>query len=96
MKYYKTKTQSSISETRKFYVIYESLIHSIISDFFTFTIITLAFWFNHEFVGSRLFSVLLFISFFISVSTSFNDKKIELKPEDFIETIKKEILNANE
>ena len=100
MKYYKTKignmTLGDEKITKKYYVIYESLWHSIFSDLFTFGMITFAFWYNHSFIGSRAFSILLFIAFFVNVTTAFNDKKIELEPKEFIKTIEKELFSESE
>lgn len=79
-----------------FYVIYEDLWSSIIIDFWTFTCITLAFLFNHLFIGSRLFSILLFFGFYVTMYKTFTAKTMELKPQEFIEKLIKDIGEQNE
>lgn len=100
MKIYQTKINKIAFNNKeiehKFYIIYESLFHSIISDFFTFSCITLAFLVNHFYIGSRMFSVILFMAFFVSMKKCWDVKTYELKPKEFIENIIKELEVENE
>ena len=81
----KTMTSKKILE-QYFYVIYENIITSILTDIATFSCISLAFWFNHCYIGSRAFSILLFISFFVSIQEHFNSEIQDMNPVDFVET----------
>lgn len=77
--------------SKRFYVIKEGFWQSILSDTYTFGWITFAFWFNHIYIGSRLFSLLLFITFFVTTSQVFDRKTQKLEPIDFIDHIKQEL-----
>lgn len=93
--YFKTKISKielpNKEITKEFHLIYQSFWQSIISDIFTFGGITLAFWFNHICIGSRLFSIILALCFFITINNAFNEQKMELTPNEYIEEIKKKI-----
>lgn len=85
--------ETKIDNTQKTYiVVFENALHSFLTDLGTFTSITLCFWFNHQYIGSKFLSGLLFIFWIIWLATktakhttTYDDK------ESFINDIKKDL-----